>query len=95
MFVSILEKGGIGLLIFIALIAIAFLHYLLFREYVSQEKIQEKRIKDMEKLVKIEINRSRSLNNQVDNLSQIKEKTQDQLDLIKLQVDAIDKGSKK
>ncbi|MBN3583954.1 hypothetical protein JYB64_16275 [Algoriphagus aestuarii] len=89
MVVSVLETGGIGLLVLIVLIAIAFLHYLLFREYVTQEKIQEKRIKDMEKLVTTEINRSKSLTHQVDRLSQIKDKTKDQLDLIKLQVDSI------
>ncbi|WP_217647275.1 hypothetical protein [Algoriphagus aquimarinus] len=49
----------------------------------------------MEGLVQTEIKRSLSLSNQVGELSQIKQKTQEQLDLIKLQVEAVKKGSKK
>ncbi|SMP16143.1 hypothetical protein SAMN06265367_102582 [Algoriphagus winogradskyi] len=47
----------------------------------------------MEGLVQNEIKRSQGLSNQVGELSQIKEKTQEQLDLIKLQVEAVKKDS--
>ena len=71
---------------------IVLLHYLLFREYIHQVKIQGKRLMEMEGLVQNEIRRSKGLSNQVGELSQIKEKTQDQLDLIKLQVKAVKKS---
>jgi hypothetical protein len=73
--------------------SIALLHYLLFREYIRQDRIQSKRLKEMEGLVQTEIKRSQGLSNQVGQLSQIKEKTQNQLDLIKLQVEAVKKQS--
>lgn len=49
----------------------------------------------MEGLMQSEIQRSQSLNNQVGKLAQIKEKTQEKLDLIKLQIKLIDVVSKK
>ena len=75
--------------------SIALLHLLLFREYFRQDRIQSKRLQEMEGLVQTEIQRSHGLSNEVGNLSRIKEKTQEQLDLIKLQLDAIDLVAKK
>ncbi|SFA71653.1 hypothetical protein SAMN04489723_10125 [Algoriphagus aquimarinus] len=95
MVLSIFENHLLGILVLLVLGSIALLHYLLFREYIHQDKLQSKRLKDMEGLVQTEIKRSLSLSNQVGELSQIKQKTQEQLDLIKLQVEAVKKGSKK
>ncbi|WBL42296.1 hypothetical protein PBT90_16290 [Algoriphagus halophytocola] len=77
--------------------SIALLHFLLFKEYIRQDKIQTKRLKEMESLVQTEILRSKGLNSQVGKLTEIKEKTQQQLDLIKLQVQSIkaDEGNPK
>lgn len=93
MVLSIFENHLLGILVLLVLGSIALLHYLLFREYVRQDKIQSKRLVEMEGLVKSEIRRSQGLSNQVGELSKIKEKTQTQLDLIKLQVKSIDIGA--
>ena len=93
MAVSIFENHLLGILVLLVLGSIVLLHYLLVREYIRQDKIQRKRLVEMEGLVQKEIKRSQGLSNQVGELSQIKEKTQDQLDLIKLQVEAVKKGS--
>ena len=85
----VLENGGVELLVLLVLVAIAILHILLFREYLYQDKIQKERLKAMEKLVNSELFRSKSLTIQVDKLASIKERTQDQLDLIKLELEAI------
>ncbi|RAI95415.1 hypothetical protein [Algoriphagus yeomjeoni] len=93
MFLSIFEDNVLGILVLLVLGSIALLHYLLFKEYTMQDKLQNKRLEEMEGLVQHEIRRSQGLSNQVGELTQIKEKTQEQLDLIKLQVEAIDKKS--
>ncbi|SFT72338.1 hypothetical protein SAMN04489724_1830 [Algoriphagus locisalis] len=93
MVLSIFENYLLGILVLLVLGSIGLLHYLLFREYVRQDKIQSKRLREMEGLVKNEIKRSQGLSIQVGELSQIKEKTQEQLDLIKLQVEAVKKKS--
>ncbi|WP_425637152.1 hypothetical protein ACPUEN_17145 [Algoriphagus yeomjeoni] len=90
MVLSIFENHLLGILVLLVLGSIALLHYLLFREYVRQDKIQSKRLVEMEGLVRNEIKRSQGLSNQIGELSKIKEKTQTQLDLIKLQVKSID-----
>ena len=93
MALSIFENHLLGILVLLVLGSIVLLHYLLVREYIRQDKIQRKRLVEMEGLVQKEIRRSEGLSYQVGELSQIKEKTQDQLDLIKLQVEAVKKGS--
>ena len=95
MVLSIFENNLLGILVLLVLANIALLHFLLFREYMHQDKIQSKRLRHMEGLVQNEIRRSQGLNDQVGTLSQIKESTQEQLDLIKIQVEAIDKKSGK
>lgn len=90
---SIFENNLLGILVLLVLGSIALLHFLLFREYIRQDCIQSKRLQDMEGLVQTEIKRSQGLSIQVGKLSQIKEKTQEQLDLIKLQVEAVKKKS--
>jgi hypothetical protein len=67
------------------------LHYLLFKEYAQQEKMQIQRIKDFEKLVNLEINRSHSLSKSVTKLQEMKEKTDEKLEVLRLQVEAIDR----
>lgn len=71
------------------LASILGLHYLLFKEYRREEKIQTRRLQDMEHLVTIEVNRSKALSYQNDKLSEIKSKTQERLEVIKLQVEAL------
>ncbi|WP_339870073.1 hypothetical protein [uncultured Algoriphagus sp.] len=93
MVLSIFENHLLGILVLLVLGSIILLHYLLFREYIRQDRIQVKRMREMEGLVQTEIKRSQGLSNQVGELSQIKEKTQEQLDLIKLQVEAVKKDS--
>lgn len=92
---STFENYLLSILVLLVLGSILLLHFLLFREYIFQERIQSKRLKKMEDLVQTEIQRSKGLNDQDGKLSQIKEKTQDQLDLIKLQVESIDIVEKK
>lgn len=91
MVLSIFENHLLGILALLVLGSITLLHYLLFREYIRQDRIQVRRLREMEGLVQTEINRSQGLSNQVRELSQIKEKTQEQLEMIKLQVEAVKK----
>ncbi|TXE14348.1 hypothetical protein [Algoriphagus aquimarinus] len=91
MVLSIFENHLLGILALLVLGSIALLHYLLFREYIRQDRIQVRRLREMEGLVQTEIKRSQGLSNQVGELSQIKEKTQEQLEMIKLQVEAVKK----
>lgn len=93
MVLSIFENYTLGILVLMVMGSIVLLHFLLFREYIRQDKIQTKRLKEMEGLVLTEIKRSQGLSNQVGELAEIKEKTQNQLELIKLQVDAMKKKS--
>lgn len=85
----------LSILIFSVVISLVSLHYLLFREYSVQEKIQRKRLKDLEKLVLKEVERSENLSSGNKSLNEIKGRTQDQLNIIKLQVEAMDVLAKK
>lgn len=87
----IFENGELGLLTLLAFGALILLHYLLFREYAVMGKSQEKRLIEMEQLVKKEIHRSQSLSNQPLEISQLKAETDEKLELIKLQVEAMKK----
>lgn len=85
--------GGLAILVIGSLF---LLHYLLFREYAKQEKIQIQRLKDFENLVIQEIQRSQLLVHSVDQLQKIKTKTDEKLEVIKLQVEGMKmKESKK
>ncbi|MFN3999908.1 hypothetical protein [Algoriphagus sp.] len=86
MLVSNVEYGVLGILAILVVGSLILLHYLLFREYARQEKIQIQRLKDFEKLVNLEINRSQSLSNSFGQLREIKEKTDEKLEVINLQV---------
>lgn len=86
----LVENGFLGLLTILVVGSLILLHYLLFKEYALQKKIQIQRLKDFEKLVNMEINRSQSLSNSVSKLQEMKEKTDEKLEVIKLQVEAID-----
>ncbi len=83
------EYGGIGILAFLALGSLILLHYLLFREYAFQEKLHQKRLAEMEELVKNEIQKSRSLSQVEFETDQIREKTNEKLEVIKLQVEGM------
>ena len=90
-----LETYFLNVLTLLVLVSIILLHFLLFREYAKQEKLQSKRIQELENLVISELFRTRSMNLQNQNLDQIKAETQAQLDLIKLQVNAMKSSEKK
>ena len=83
------ENGFFGFLAILVIGSLLLLHYLLFREYSRQEKIQSQRLKDFENLVKQEIHRSQSLSNSVFQLKEIKTKTDEKLEVIKLQVEGM------
>jgi hypothetical protein len=89
------ENGVLGLLALLVIGSLFLLHFLLFREYSRQEKIQIQRLEDFENLVKQEIHRSQSLSRSVDQLQEIKTKTDEKLEVIKLQVEGLDSQQKK
>jgi hypothetical protein len=91
----ILSDLTLGILIFSVVISLVSLHFLLFREYSVQERIQRKRLKDLEKLVLKEVERSENLSEGNKSLNEIKGRTQEQLNIIKLQVEAMDVLAKK
>lgn len=84
------ENGVFGILAILVVGSLILLHYLLFKEYARQEKIQIQRLKDFEKLVNLEIHRSQLLSNSVGQLEEIKDKTDEKLEVIKLQIKGID-----
>lgn len=90
MLLSSVENGFFGFLAILVIGSLFLLHYLLFREYSRQEKIQSQRLKDFENLVNQEIYRSQSLSKSVGQLQKIKENTDEKLEVIKLQVKSID-----
>jgi hypothetical protein len=89
MLLALLETYFLNGLTLLVLVSMGLLHFLLFREYSKQEKLQSKRLQDLENLVTAELFRSKSMSIQNRSLDQIKAKTQEQLDLIKHQVDAM------
>jgi hypothetical protein len=89
------ENWVLGLLALLVIGSLFLLHFLLFREYSRQEKIQIQRLEDFENLVKQEIHRSQSLSRTVDQLQEIKTKTDEKLEVIKLQVEGLDSQQKK
>lgn len=86
----LVENGFLGLLTILVVGSLILLHYLLFKEYARQDKIQIQRLKDFEKLVNLEINRSNLLSLKVGQLQEIKTKTDEKLEVIKLQIKAMD-----
>ena len=84
------ENGVLGLLAILVIGSLFLLHFLLFREYSRQEKLQIQRLKDFENLVNQEIHRSQSLSRSVDQLQEIKTNTDEKLEVIKLQVEGLD-----
>lgn len=88
------ETGVFWILATGVVLGLIFLHYLLFREYVSLRKKQTQHLKDFENLVNNEINRSQSLSNDHSQHQEIKEKTDEKLEVIKLQVEAMSQVKK-
>ena len=76
-------------------LGLVLLHYLLFREYLQQEKLQEKRLKDLEYLVYKEIERSLELGLGNIALKELRQKTLEKLTLIRLQLEALKKSEGK
>ncbi|OOG74284.1 hypothetical protein [Algoriphagus sp. A40] len=89
MLVSNFENGAFWILAILVIGCLALLHYLLFREYVEQKKNQIQRYKDFEKLINLEINRSQSLSHAIYQHQDIREKTDEKLEVIKLQVEGM------
>ena len=94
MLVISFENGVLGLLAILVIGSLFLLHFLLFREYSRQEKLQIQRLKDFENLVNQEIHRSQSLSRSVDQLQEIKTNTDEKLEVIKLQVEGLDSQQK-
>ncbi len=76
-------------------LGILVLHFFLFKKSKNQERLHQIRLADLQKLVDRELERSREYEGIVDMLKIQKENTQDKLDLIKLQIEALKKGEKK
>ena len=89
MLALLVENGVFGILAILVVGSLILLHFLLFKEYTRQEKIQIQRLKDFEKLVNLEIHRSQSLSNSVTKLQEMKEKTDEKLEVIKLLVEGM------
>jgi len=70
------------------------MHVLLFHEHQKLKKSQRKRMSELETLVREETAKSQNISLQTDKINQLKEKTDDQLEVIKLQVKAM-KGLEK
>lgn len=83
------ENGILGLLALLVIGSLFLLHFLLFREYVQEKKIQVQRLIDFENLVKQEIRRSQSFSRSIDQLQEIKTNTDEKLEVIKLQVEGL------
>ena len=82
------------LLALAVVLGVIALHFLIFREYQKGDKLHHSRIADLQRLVEMELERSRHFSDQVEFLAKQKDYTQDQLDLIKLQVEAMKSGEK-
>lgn len=80
-------------LTFLVLVGFGFLHFFLFREYIQQKKNQERRLKDLEKLVQVEITRSQEINTSSHLLENVKARANDQMELIRLQIKSLDKDA--
>ncbi len=89
MFFDQLDPYFLSALTLLVLASIVSLHFLLFREYFKQDHLQSKRLQDLEKLVALELIRSKNMDIQNKQLERIKSRTQAQLDLIQLQVEAM------
>lgn len=88
-----LSELALSVLVFLIFFVLVAFHFLLFREYARQERIQKKRLEDLEILVQEEIQRSRNLDQSSTILKKIKKKTNQRLELIRLQIKFLDKNS--
>lgn len=77
-----------------AILGVCILHLLLFRAYRNEEMLHQIRLIDLQKLVDLELERSKKFAGNAEILSKQKEETQEKLDLIKLQLEALKKGEK-
>ncbi|MCS5491496.1 hypothetical protein [Algoriphagus limi] len=80
-------------LTFLVLVGFGFLHFFLFREYAQQKKRQERRLKELEQLVQVEIIRSDKINTTSHLLDHVKSRANEQLELIRLQIKSMGKNS--
>ena len=88
---EVLEHGELGIVLLVAFAALMLLHYLLLRKIAVQESDFRKKLVHLEKLVRLELERSRTFSDYPAEISQIEEKTTDKLELIQLQVEAMKK----
>jgi hypothetical protein len=84
-----IDNGIFGILAILLICSLLLLHYLLFREYVHQERIHIRRLKAFENLIVQEIHRSQSLSKSVEQLRETESKTDEKLQLVKLQVEGM------
>lgn len=83
----------IGLILLFGVLG--YFYFLIFKEQVRQDLIQRRRLVQLEELVKLEIKRSQTLENQVSTIHQIKTKTEEKLELIRLMLEALRKNEPK
>lgn len=84
------ENVVLVMLAILVISGLILLHYLLFREYVHQERVHLRRLNDFENLINQEIYRSQLLSKTADQLCEFESKTDEKLELLKLQVKSLD-----
>lgn len=89
MLVLSVENGVLGILSLLIVSSLILLHFLLFREYARREKVQIQKLKDFENLVNAEIQRSFSLSKKSQLIQENETKTDEMLEIIKLQVEGM------
>jgi hypothetical protein len=89
MLLSNFDEGTLGVLAILAVGSVILLHFILFREYFRKEKFTLKKLKELENQVKLEIHRSRQNDGKEDQLSGLKNETDEKLEVVKLQVEGM------
>ena len=89
MLASTIDESTLVILAILVVGSVLFLHFLLFREYFRQEKINLQKLKELENQVKLEIHRSRIGHGKGKEIQDLKEKTNEKLEVIKLQVEGL------
>ena len=85
----------LGLLTALVLLGLLAMHLLVIREYLNQRKIHRKWLVELENLRKIEEERSQAMDQGNGSLQEIRGNTQEKLNIIKLQVEAMELIEKK
>lgn len=85
----------LGLLTALVLLGLLAMHLLVICEYFNQRKTHRKWLMELENLRKKEEERSQAIDQGNGSLQEIREKTQEKLDIITLQVEGMDLLEKK